>query len=152
MKIDRLLIITFATILILVVYSCQKEKSSIDFYFDQTLCSDPWNTGQNDSELEIENSVKGYLKDQNIKVHDIEIDHHGDLTFVCEACHCLSGTKIIVSVDKKKIFKMKSIGLKNCKNDCLTRTKNALKRSLSKRRWQQLKIGPVIAAFDYMKK
>lgn len=104
--------VTFALIGIVAILlvSCQKEENAVDFYYNETLCSDPWDDGQNDSDAEIEKAVKNYLKDQNIKAFSVEVDHSNDLTIVCEACHCHSGTKIIVSADESKESKMGEIG------------------------------------------
>ncbi|MCP4522217.1 MAG: hypothetical protein GY827_11080 [Cytophagales bacterium] len=88
--------------------SCQTEKDAVDFYYDQTSCSDPWQSSQDNSELE--RSVTKYLRGQGIKVFKSKIDHSNDLEIICLACDCITGTKIIVSVDEDKTTKMEELG------------------------------------------
>lgn len=100
---------TGCLIVSLISTSCQKEKNAVDFEFSQTLCSDPWDNGDQ-ADQELANSIRKYLNGQKIKVFNVEIDHTNNLAIVCEACHCLSGTKIIVSADENKSSEMESMG------------------------------------------
>lgn len=111
---------TFPIILmtIISVWSCDqdidKNEAQIDFYWDQTKCSDPWGTGENDSNLETEAALMGYLKNEGIGVIDIEFNNNSELDPGCESCGCGTGQRIIISVneeDESKMVELKFIRL-----------------------------------------
>lgn len=102
-------ILSFALAL-LVLISCQKEENAINFEYNETGCSDPWGINSGAPDSEIETAIEAYLADKKVKTFDIEIDHSNDFTIVCEACHCLTGTVYIVSVDQRKESEMLDIG------------------------------------------
>jgi uncharacterized membrane protein len=102
--------IVFIVICLLTVYTCQKEKNAEDYYWVETKCANPWNTGENSSDSEVENAVIEYLENENIKVFNISINHENNLIELCKACNCNSGRRIIVSVDNEN--KIKEIGFK----------------------------------------
>lgn len=102
------------TSLILICYltisSCKKEKNEEDYYWLQTKCSDPWKTGENDSDNKVKTSVINFLENEDIKVFDISINHDQTTFQYCEACDCTNGTRIIVNVDNEE--KIKALGFK----------------------------------------
>ena len=108
MKSKFLVKLLFIIPILLTFYSCQKEKKVEDYYWVETKCADPWNTGENNTDSEVENSVIDYLKNENIKVFDITINHEQGLIEFCEACNCKTGRRIIVSVDNEN--KIQGIG------------------------------------------
>ena len=83
---------TFPIILmtIISIWSCDqdivKNEAQIDFYWDQTKCSDPWGTGENDSNLETEAALMEYLKNEGIEAIDIEFNNNSELDPGCESC------------------------------------------------------------------
>lgn len=94
-------------------YSCSEDDDSpkevIRFYWNQTKCADPWNTGENDPNEETKNAVKEYLKNRNINVLNIEFDTNSPLSTLCESCGCGTGQRIIVDVEYSDSSKMEEL-------------------------------------------
>jgi len=101
-------------LLLLLIYSCNKDDDSYkkenQFYWNQTLCADPWNTGQNDSNEETKIAVKTYLLSNNINVLNLDFDTKSPLDNGCESCGCGTGQRIIVEVKNSNIDKMEELG------------------------------------------
>ena len=53
----------------LFLQGCNEENSlnTIEFYWGQTGCSDPWKTNANNSNKETQRAVEEYLSDQGVK-------------------------------------------------------------------------------------
>ena len=97
-------------LLLLFNYSCNKDddssKKENQFYWNQTKCADPWNTGQNNSNEETKIAVKTYLLNNNINVLNLDFDTNSPLDIYCESCACGTGQRIIVEVKDSDIHKM----------------------------------------------
>lgn len=55
--------LTLPFLLLLFLQSCQEENTpsnQLQFYWDQTSCADPWNTNSNNSDKEIQQSIKNF--------------------------------------------------------------------------------------------
>ncbi|MEM7162637.1 MAG: hypothetical protein AAF487_09395 [Bacteroidota bacterium] len=87
---------------ILMFCACQKEKKAEDYFWIESKCANPWNTGESNTSAEVQNTVIAFLENENIEVFDIYISEEQDLIQTCEACTCTTGRRIVVSVDKKK--------------------------------------------------
>jgi len=85
----------------LALSSCNKEDDSIRFFWNQTKCSDPWNTGENNSNEQTKKSLKLYLENSNINALRIDFDNNSPLDILCKSCGCGTGQRIIVEVMKK---------------------------------------------------
>ena len=101
-------------LLFLVTYSCNSDDDSNDsetmFFWNQTGCGDPWNTGGNNSNEETEVAVTEYLENENINVISLSFDINSPLDVECESCGCGTGQRIIVGVDGSDISKMQDLG------------------------------------------
>ena len=73
--------------------------------YQETGCSDPW---RNLDEESTEDKVIQYLKEQGVKVREIEIVNYSSGPF-CYACSCPTGNNIRVRVaksDKDKLIEL----------------------------------------------
>jgi hypothetical protein len=98
-----------AIVLLTFVSSCKKENESTIFYWDETLCSDPWGQDSDDTEEERKESIGNYLSDQKVNVENIEFEFDSTKEQFCEACHCTSGRIIVIEVSTKDKPKMKKL-------------------------------------------
>ena len=89
----------FAGFLILLL-SCKKDPTNNLYYWDQTKCADPWNTGEDDPNHETEVAITDYLNDNGIDVISIDFDNKSPINNGCESCGCGTGQRIIVEVEK----------------------------------------------------
>lgn len=99
---------------LLVFISCSSnDRIEIDsFYWNQTMCSDPWGTNGSDSNSATTSAIAFYLMERgisNIKVVSYE-NTLPDNVSTCTACHCPNGIVIQVDVGKGQIKKMEKIG------------------------------------------
>jgi len=93
---------------------CSGDSSSnlsVLFYWDQTGCSDPWETGPNDTNSETEIAIMAYLETNGIKIRRIYFDKNPSPD-VCEACFCTTELRIVVEVSKTHISKMEELGFR----------------------------------------
>ena len=99
---------------ILITYSCNNDDDSnineTIFFWNQTKCADPWYTGENNSNAEIEIAVKEYLENENIIMINLGFDTNSPLPTKCEACDCGTGQRIIVAVKNTEESKMEELG------------------------------------------
>ncbi|WP_425638881.1 hypothetical protein ACPUEN_04615 [Algoriphagus yeomjeoni] len=101
-------------LLVLFLQGCHEDNSlnTLVFYWDQTSCSDPWNTNSNNSNNEILQAVEDYLRDHGVNgARVISITGNG-VEQVCEACFCTTGTRINVKVPTTQKSKMIALGFK----------------------------------------
>lgn len=95
------------------IYGCNNDddspKNEIRFYWNQTKCADPWNTGENNSNGETEIAIKAYLENENVVVRDLDFDNNSPLATDCESCGCGTGQRIIVDVKDSDISKMEEL-------------------------------------------
>ena len=78
-------------------FRCEKdlgEDQYTTFYYKQTQCADPWQTGPNDSATLV--NVSAYLKNLGLYVSGINIKADGTAE-ICAACVCKTGKTIYVS-------------------------------------------------------
>ena len=97
-------------LLILVTYSCNSDDDSNDsetiFFWNQTACGEPWNTGGNNSNEETQVAVTQYLESEDITVNSLGFDNNSPLDIRCESCGCGTGQRIIVGVGVSDISKI----------------------------------------------
>ncbi|WP_339703328.1 hypothetical protein [Algoriphagus aquimarinus] len=107
--------LAFTILLLLSLQSCQDENkplNQLEFYWDQTSCSDPWNTSSNNSNKETQRAIEEYLSDQGVegaKVLSIIGDGNGQ---DCKACFCTTGNRIYVTIPLDQKGKMIDLGFK----------------------------------------
>ncbi|MBA6154589.1 hypothetical protein [Gelidibacter maritimus] len=90
--------------------ACSKDDDATDRVFvlyNQTYCSDPWEPVENKHKLI--DRIKNYFESVNIGIADIKIDNKGTPQF-CNACHCLSGNRVIATVSKDDLDAIKEFG------------------------------------------
>ena len=96
--------------LFLQVCNDENPLHTIEFYWDQTGCSDPWNTNANNANKETQRAVEDYLRDQGVKgARVISITGNG-IEQDCEACFCTTGNRINVKVPANQKSKMLELG------------------------------------------
>lgn len=104
----------FIGLLLITTFGCNSDDDSsnnnIPFYWNQTKCADPWDTGENDPNEETKNAVKVYLENENIIVKNLNFDNKSPLDTLCESCACGTGQRIIVEVIDSDSAKMEAIG------------------------------------------
>ncbi|MGB5237284.1 MAG: hypothetical protein WBN59_06580, partial [Flavobacteriaceae bacterium] len=110
----RRIIYIFIFLFLCTFFGCNSDDNPFDtevlFYWNQTKCADPWNTGQNDSNEETEIAVKAYLIDENVRINKLNFDANSPLDVFCESCGCGTGQRILVEVSKSDVSKMKQLG------------------------------------------
>ncbi|PZX54872.1 hypothetical protein [Algoriphagus chordae] len=107
--------LAFTILLILSLQSCQDENTplnQLEFYWDQTGCSDPWNTNSNNSIKETQKAVEDYLSDEGVKGAKVLSITGDGVEQGCEACFCTTGNRIYVTVPLDQIGKMIALGFK----------------------------------------
>ena len=108
----------YSALILLSLANCaQSDDLVIDenqeglFYWDQTACFDPWDTNQFDSDDKTSRALKEYLREKSID--PIEIGFKNILEegqSICDACHCPTGTRIIVRVEPSDYSEIESLG------------------------------------------
>jgi hypothetical protein len=100
-------------LLLLIAFACNNDDDSngneTSFFWNQTKCADPWNTGENNSNGETEIAVTEYLESENITILSLNFDNDSPLATDCEACDCGTGQRIIVNVNDSDISKMEEL-------------------------------------------
>jgi hypothetical protein len=87
-------------ITIVAVCACSKKEplakhEYISFYYEQTMCSDPWETSNDDS-ITLENAA-GYLNARDLYVGGLSIEQSDNPGVACAACGCKTGKTIYVT-------------------------------------------------------
>lgn len=97
--------------LVLLNFSCSKDDDESSEYisvlYNQTYCSDQWGYSKNKDELA--NKVRDYFNTENIEIFDVKFDDKGTAQ-LCNACTCLSGTRIIIKVNRNDLNSIKEYG------------------------------------------
>lgn len=100
-------------LILLLTFGCGSDdislRNEIRFYWNQTKCADPWNTGENDSNEQTEIAVKLYLENENVNVENVGFDTGSPLASDCESCGCGTGQRIVVDVLSVDISKMEEL-------------------------------------------
>ncbi|PRY12662.1 hypothetical protein CLV24_10733 [Pontibacter ummariensis] len=99
---------TFLVVAVLAA-SCEKEESSTQFYWEQTKCSDPWGTGENNTNTETILAVTKYLEDKGVSVLNVKFDNRSKLGSLCESCGCGTGKRILITVPEQDYRDIKSL-------------------------------------------
>lgn len=112
MKIMVQFILVLTTLLVLGSCNNAEVNNGIEFYWNQTKCSDPWKTGEGDSNGKTRAAIKAYLKEQGIGAVDITGFENTleDGVVSCESCGCITGIRIYVDVPDSEEAKMLELG------------------------------------------
>jgi hypothetical protein len=99
----------FIIILGLTISACKKDsrigdKEFVTLSYQQTYCSDPWETGSSDSLTLVQ--VAGYLQAADILISGLSIKPDGTEEF-CYACSCKTGNVIYLSTLNSEALKEK---------------------------------------------
>lgn len=108
--------IIFFLVLLSTGSSCENDDNTIvngvNFYWEQTKCSDPWNTSEADSNSRVISAIMEYLEENgvsNVEIIDFENTlSDGELT--CDACHCPTGIRILLKVVANESERMEELG------------------------------------------
>jgi hypothetical protein len=95
------------TIEYIIKVSGQKD---IVYYYNESQCSDVWQTGQNSTINEKKAAVKQFLIHNKIELDTVEITSVYGLGEDCEACSCLSGNRYYVTSADFNCFRMSELG------------------------------------------
>lgn len=90
--------------------SCNKEKNEIEYHWKETWCSNPWNDNSENTEAEVKAFVIDYLDSEKVEVKEIVIKFNEAQAQLCEACTCLSGNNIIVTINEKDEKRLLDLG------------------------------------------
>lgn len=99
---------------LLFLQGCQDENSlnTLEFYWDQTGCSDPWNTSSNNSKEEVHQAVEDYLSKEGVRGAKVVSITANGTQEECFACNCRTGNRINVTVPLNQKSKMLALGFK----------------------------------------
>ncbi|MFT5819144.1 MAG: hypothetical protein ACI8ZM_000367 [Crocinitomix sp.] len=104
----------FSAIVIILVFmvtlSCNKEKNEVDYHWKETWCANPWNNDSDNTQAEVKAIVIEYLASEKVKVKEVMIVFNESQAELCEACTCLSGNNIIVTIDDRFEKKLGALG------------------------------------------
>ena len=98
----------------ILIISCSSNDTDIEqnlYYYDQTGCSDPWKTGQHDSNDKTALELRKYLENLEVIVLGVsfkDISKKGEMT--CDAYTCLTGTRIIINIHEHDSEKIVDVG------------------------------------------
>lgn len=95
----------------ILLFSCGKNSSKI-YYFNETGCSNPWDSYYNADTFSLEllnQSITTFLSDENIEVNSVNFDFDSSLIEYCYACHCTTGRVIVADVSGVSRRKMKNL-------------------------------------------
>ncbi|HKK12040.1 MAG TPA: hypothetical protein VJ945_04375 [Flavobacteriaceae bacterium] len=95
-------------------YSCTSDKinDAIVFYWEQTKCSDPWGTTDNDSQSDTKSAIISFLSENGVEdVNKISFENTSpEGTVTCDACNCLNGILILIEIEMAQAAKMEALG------------------------------------------
>lgn len=100
----------------ILLINCSSNDTDIEqnlYYYDQTACSDPWKTGQHDSNDKTTLELRKYLENLEVIVLGInfkDISKKGEM--ICDACRCPTGTRIIINIHERDSEKVIDVGFK----------------------------------------
>ncbi len=80
--------------------------------YNQTYCSDPWESMENNRDLV--DQIITYFATKNIVISNVTFDDKGTQQ-VCLACFCLTGKRIILEVNKNDLEAIKEYGFQEYK-------------------------------------
>lgn len=107
MEKSHIFLIVFA--IFIAFSSCEKDNETTIFYWNETGCSNPWEQDNNDTEEEKKAKIENYLSDQNVSIENIEFEFDSTKEQFCRACHCTTGSIIVMKVSTKDKRKMKRL-------------------------------------------
>lgn len=94
----------------LMLVSCDREDNVSRFYWNQTKCADPWNTGENDTDQRTREAVFSFLENEGVSVIEVDYDNKSPLDSLCESCACGTGLRVIVDVTEDDEDIMEDLG------------------------------------------
>ena len=103
----------YVIVILIALASCGKRDTPTPFYFDETGCSNPWDSYYVADTFSLEalrESIEVYFQDENIPINSVDFDFDSSKIELCYACHCKTGRIIIVNAPRYKKRKMKNIG------------------------------------------
>ena len=104
-------------LLLLVSSSCKRETGDFAWYkYAQTGCADKWEAGTNNTDAELSDAVKVYLKAQSISINKIQVGFDASLVQGCMACFCHTGKFIQVYTSTDYETKLFEIGFNKVEN------------------------------------
>jgi hypothetical protein len=92
-----------------VFWACDNEEEGMSMQYVETQCANPWDASAAQENYIV--AVRSYLENNGIKVISISIDVYdetGDEN--CNACSCLTGRNIVVSVPPYDVDEAKELG------------------------------------------
>ncbi|MBL6657646.1 MAG: hypothetical protein ISR00_00850 [Flavobacteriales bacterium] len=106
-----LLIISLTTLLA----SCTKDEP-LSMRWDLTACFNPWDSYFSLDTFSTDGYIAGvndYLSEEGIEVNYITSDFDSSKVELCFACHCKTGTVIVINIPTKDRRKLKNLAPNN---------------------------------------
>ncbi|MDR7128299.1 hypothetical protein J2X69_000627 [Algoriphagus sp. 4150] len=103
---------TVSLLFFLFLQSCQEENTLnlLEFYWEQTHCTDPWYNNAHESDREILQAVEDYLKEEGIMGAKVISISRTESHLVCYACSCTTGARVNIGVPLTQRSKMIALG------------------------------------------
>ena len=107
--------LVFIICLTTILFSCSKNEP-ISVHWDLTGCSNPWDNHFNLDTFSAESynaGVYNYITGEGITVNYVTSEFDSSKIELCYACHCKTGTIIIVNISSKDRKKIKNLAPNN---------------------------------------
>jgi len=91
-------------------FSCTKPVNEAMFLWNQTQCAEPWETILSDSKSKVRKAITKFLRDEDIKVFNIQFESDKGLKEHLTVCTATTGTKIIITVEEDSNIRMEELG------------------------------------------
>jgi len=89
-------------------WSCSDDnKDAVSMEFEETNCDNPWDAGPGSANYIKE--VRTHIESNDITVYTIFIERFSEGE-ICQACNCLTGRKIVISIPESDEEKAESLG------------------------------------------
>jgi|26BtaG_2_1085354.scaffolds.fasta_scaffold03626_4 hypothetical protein len=105
----------FILLIGLIALGCSTDDDASDAVFvlyNQTYCSDPWESIDDNRELTVK--ISTYFASENIAISNLKIDDKGTQQD-CFGCGCLTGKRIILKVNKNDLDAIMAYGFQEYK-------------------------------------
>ena len=105
----------FIISLTIILFSCSKNEP-ISMRWDLTGCSNPWDDHFSLATFSTDSynaGIYNFLTEEGIAVNNIKSEFDSSKVELCYACHCKTGTIIIVNISTKNRKKLKKLVTNN---------------------------------------
>lgn len=93
---------------ILLLNSCKDSTGTTQLSHYETQCANAWNNGNSQSEHI--NNIQAYLAANGVNATNILLSVDTDSSMACQACTCLSGVRVDITVPNEDVAVANSLG------------------------------------------